>query len=643
MSTDDLKVSVVVATYRSGSGLDRLVASLDAQTLPATEWEVIFVDDGSPDDTYQRLIEIQKTRPHVRLERIENSGWPCRPRNVGTDLARGEYIAYMDHDDELYPDALRVGYEFAKKYNADVVNGKEARTHDSGWAIDQYREDSGQVIDRTDYHPLIPTNPHKLYRRALLQEHGIRFREGGRVLWEDIFFNVLVAQHAKVIATMASTPYYHWFATPGSGSTTFVRSRPEWWFWLDEVVRAIDSDLAGERFDTQRRLLRVHQYRSRLMDAFNNLYAGRPAAERKLIFDKAHQIQSERFPKSDDHHLNRTMAMRAQLLRKGYRHLLERLTVDDPNIPGTARITGANWESGILRLTTSALWEDPEGRRHRLRHEDGRFLKDLPDAYREEFPDEMFDVTDEIRQASVEVGLRSEASRITWMADSSWELDATAGDGGVVWGLTGTASIDPATGALGRPLDRGVWALNGRCSLAGTTQHRIIRQSEHLAPAIHFDEAGMVAVYSRANDTVVLDFDQTGAPVTALVRFAGGVGATGSITSLQITGIPATEDRAFATQLDINTEPLSLRFRRVPRRLLDRLRRRDPGPRGWRTVPATLRIASGRATIEVDLPDEGPFLARIGERVPGGRAVISVAAGRSQARTYHGPVRAVLS
>lgn len=643
MTEGPVKVSVVVPTYRSGKGLNRLVASLDAQTLPTSDWEVVFVDDGSPDDTYERLLAIQSERPNVRIERIENSGWPCRPRNIGTDLARGEYVAYMDHDDELYPDALRAAYEFAKEHDSDVVNGKEARTHDSGWAIDQYRADSGQVIDRTDFHPLIPTNPHKLYRRALLQEHGIRFREGGRVLWEDIFFNVLVARHAKVISTMASTPYYHWFSTPGSGSSTFVRSSPEWWYWLDKVVEAVNTDLAGDELATQRRLLRVHQYRSRLLDSFNNLYAPRDAAERKMIFEKASALQAKHFPESDDEHLNRSLRMRAQLLRRGYRHLLERLTVDDPNIPGAARITDAQWDGAVLRLTTRADWEDSTGRRHRLVERDGRIVKDLPKPYHDALPADLFDVTDDIHQATVEIGLRSEASRVTWMASSTTELHTAVTDGVVRWHLTGTATVDPATDAMGRPLERGVWLLNGRCALAGTVQHRIIRRS-HIPPAIRFDTDGVIAVFSRKDGVVALDFDQTESPLTRLVRPTGRARRVGTVTSIEVTGLPVDGDRReFATTLDIDTESLARRVRRVPRRVLHRLRRRDPGPRGWRTVPARLVVGDGGASIEIELPTTDAFLVRIGGRVPGFQPVQQVSRGHELVRPYGGLARGVLS
>lgn len=615
--TDALKISVVVATYCSGPGLDRLVASLDAQSLPSDEWEVIFVDDGSPDDTWDRLLTIRSQRSNVRLERITNSGWPCRPRNIGTELARGEYIAYMDHDDQLYPDALRDGYAFAKKHGSDVVNGKEARTHDPGWAVDLYRKDEGQVLERTDIHPLIPTNPHKLYRRDFLNEHGIRFREGGRVLWEDVFFNVLVGRHAKVISTMASTPYYHWCATPGSGSTTFLRSRGEWWLWLEEMVAAISSDLEGERLATQRRLLLQHQYRSRLLDSFNNLYARRPATERKLIFENARRIQATYFPEELDQCLNRTQQMRAQLLRRGYAHLLERLTVDDPNVPGRTAITHAQWLDGVLYLVARGDWVDDTGGRHRFDVRDGRFYKALDPRYATEFTPELFDMTEDLRSATLTIGVRSVSSRITWMAEGqsrAW-LDPTRPD--AMWGVNAEAHLDPATAALGKPLSRGVWELNGRCALAGITNHRMARASS-LQPAVHIDEHGTAAVYARRDGVVVLDFDQTETPLSHLVTVSGLRSEDDTIV-VEISGLPTNQDAVIPTTVDIDRRPFATRLFAATRGwVTSALRRKTQPSRPWEQIPAILRISDEIATLEFTVPRGGAISVRLGHRLPGG-------------------------
>ena len=146
----------------------------------------------------------------------------------------------MDHDDELYPQALEAGYRMAARTGADVLNGKETRTDQAKWALEVYAENLDNAIDRTDVHPLIPTNPHKLFRRAFLMEHGIRFPEGGRVLWEDVFFALDVAPHAKVISVLADTPFYHW-VRGGEDRVVVLHRRPAGVLALGPGDRAADQ------------------------------------------------------------------------------------------------------------------------------------------------------------------------------------------------------------------------------------------------------------------------------------------------------------------------------------------------------------------------------------------------------------------
>ncbi|WP_052226311.1 glycosyltransferase family 2 protein [Microbacterium mangrovi] len=627
---EDVKVSVVVATYRPGKGLDRVIRSLDRQSLPHDEWEAIFVDDGSPDDTYARLQELAASRPYMRVTQIENSGWPCRPRNIGTDLARGEYVAYMDHDDELYPDALRDGYAFAKAAGADVLNGKEARTHDPGWAVDTYREDLPQAKFLTTMHPLIPANPHKLYRRAFLNEHGIRFREGGRVVWEDIFFNVLVAKHAEVISTMASTPYYHWYVTGGSGSTTFRRSRDDWWDWLEEVIRAIDADLDADELATQRDLFRRHQYRSRLMGTFNNVYLARPASERAMLFKRAHAIQAASFPERDDVALTRNLTMRAQLLRSGDEALLESLLADDPNIPAESRVTGARWRDGSVELDVETMWVDSTGRRFRHRMQDGRIVKDLPAGYDGVFAPELLDVTDDVAGATVEIGVRSQSSRINWMVPTEARLHWLDEGNDPDFFLTATGRIEPATAAMGKPLSRGIWHFTARGTLGGTTQHKMI--PGEITPAIVLDETGSAAVYTRPDGKVVLDFDQTGQPLSVLVQPTGTVRRDGDRTIIDVTGLPAGADWSGATKVEINPDGAGKRAARSLLRsgqlMLGRPQRTD----GWYKAAATIEVAGDRQQLVLVRPDAGAVRLRIGTRVPGVKSTFVLESGHRTLR-----------
>ena len=120
--------------------------------MPAEDFEVIFVDDGSPDRTWERLSA--SATPTQRQDRTDRElGLAEPPRNVGLELARGEYVLFMDHDDELYPRALEAGYAMAARTGADVLNGKETRTDQAKWAIEVYAANMDNAVDRTTSTP----------------------------------------------------------------------------------------------------------------------------------------------------------------------------------------------------------------------------------------------------------------------------------------------------------------------------------------------------------------------------------------------------------------------------------------------------------------------------------------------------------
>src|SRR4051794_34703953 len=198
------KVSVIVPVFEPGPLIEPLVASLLFQTMPAAERELIFIDDGSRDGTGQRLDALAALHPGVRVEHIPNSGWPGRPRNVGLDAARGEFVFFADHDDWLEPDALARLYAVATEHDADIVIGKVVghggRRTPHLSAIDRHGLDAADA-------PLGLLTPHKLFRRQLLERHRIRFPEGEQRL-EDHLFVVPAFFAAERISVLVSRPVY---------------------------------------------------------------------------------------------------------------------------------------------------------------------------------------------------------------------------------------------------------------------------------------------------------------------------------------------------------------------------------------------------------------------------------------------------
>ncbi len=96
------RVSVVIPTYNHAHFLGRAIVSALCQTFQ--DFEVIVVDDASDDDTAQVIERLRD--PRVRLVRLPKHGGAARARNVGIAQARGEWIAFLDSDDEWLPEKL---------------------------------------------------------------------------------------------------------------------------------------------------------------------------------------------------------------------------------------------------------------------------------------------------------------------------------------------------------------------------------------------------------------------------------------------------------------------------------------------------------------------------------------------------------
>jgi len=119
MSTGhDPLISVIIDTYNYGIYIEDAIVSAINQTLPSESYEIIVVDDGSTDDTRQR---VEKYLPGIIYHYKENGG-QASAFNAGLSLARGEFIAFLDADDYWEPEKLRIVLEkFRTEQSVDVV------------------------------------------------------------------------------------------------------------------------------------------------------------------------------------------------------------------------------------------------------------------------------------------------------------------------------------------------------------------------------------------------------------------------------------------------------------------------------------------------------------------------------------------
>jgi len=163
-----MSVSAVIPTFDRSAVLVRAVESVLAQTLPVDE--VIVVDDGSSDETRAVIAE---RFPDVRLESIAHAGVSAA-RNRGIALATGDWIAFLDSDDEWLPRRLErqmealdeaPGHRIVHCEEVWIRNGRRvnARRH--------HRKSGGRIFERCL--PLCVISPSAvLLERTLIEAHG---------------------------------------------------------------------------------------------------------------------------------------------------------------------------------------------------------------------------------------------------------------------------------------------------------------------------------------------------------------------------------------------------------------------------------------------------------------------------------------
>lgn len=199
----DYKISVIVPVYKVRDRIIRTLESLKDQTFK--DFEVLFVDDGSPDDSSDFADSYLKgTDVTYRIIKKKNGG-VSSARNLGIEEAKGEYVMFLDSDDYIDKAMLKDLYDKASKGNYDVLycsyvfeesNETEITNNfnDLNEGIFSGKETAIGLIYGTTYTHIMAN----LFKRSLLVDNNIRFDEK-RKFAEDISFMVKAYAHAKEV------------------------------------------------------------------------------------------------------------------------------------------------------------------------------------------------------------------------------------------------------------------------------------------------------------------------------------------------------------------------------------------------------------------------------------------------------------
>jgi poly(ribitol-phosphate) beta-N-acetylglucosaminyltransferase len=458
-----VKVSVVVPVYNPGRHIDRLFASLRRQSLATEQFEVIFVDDGSTDGTAERLDALAAEVPNFRVIHIPPSGWPGRPRNVGVAAARGEYVQFVDNDDELGDEALERLWNYAKANDSDVVVGREVRRNTTRSVSALFAVNRPSATLGTD--PLLTVlTPHKMFRREFLVQHRVRFPEGPRRL-EDHPFVMEAYFRADVISVLSDYPCYYW-VTRDDGSNTGRRRRnwSEWYGYLRDTLDVVEAHTDPGPF---RDRLLSHWYRTKGLGLLGSPLARREEADARALMEALADLAADRFPPSVDDHLPPIMRVRSALLRGGQLDRIRSLAVAERGMRLEESVRRLRAVDGGLDIEVTAELVYADRSPVKVRLDEGRAVWVPPIPLGEAVPGEALDFTSHASRPQLDVLVRRRSTHELYALPGATEPLPVEPDGSMRLGATRRVRLDPETLQAGRPLEVGTWDLRVQLSSCG--------------------------------------------------------------------------------------------------------------------------------------------------------------------------------
>ena len=251
MSTLSPEISIIIPVYNSEKYLNACLDSVLAQTFK--DFELILVDDGSPDGCGRICDEYADKDDRVRVCHIENSG-SSAARNYGIDRARGKYLGFIDSDDRIDEDMYEILYNNLIKEDADIS---------MCGLFDEYGDEIVKVFDKPVYKVMdseesiltvmeakltsvTPVN--KLYKKELFE--GIRYPVGEDSGEDASIIVELLLRCKKTVLTTEQK--YHYIHREGSITTREFNPSDK------SVIRAYIKNykLIKENIPSQRGILR---------------------------------------------------------------------------------------------------------------------------------------------------------------------------------------------------------------------------------------------------------------------------------------------------------------------------------------------------------------------------------------------------
>lgn len=223
-------VSIIIAAYNEEKNIAHCIHKICNTDL---DFEIIIVNDGSKDNTWEVLKELSRHDKRIHIYRQENKGCSAA-RNLGLENAHGEWITFVDADDEILPSCIEIAN--ATYIETDIIQGNQLNGGFSP-SVDEdayliYSSECIQCItlDRFKYLTTVKETERaivdathgaygKLFRTEFINNQRIRFIEG-LGLGEDMLFYLEALQHTDKVVIF-NKPIYRIVDNKNSSTRSF--------------------------------------------------------------------------------------------------------------------------------------------------------------------------------------------------------------------------------------------------------------------------------------------------------------------------------------------------------------------------------------------------------------------------------------
>jgi len=203
------KVSLIIPIYNGENHLSKALESAINQSL--RDIEIIIINDGSTDNTASLLEQFNKSDKRIHIKTQPKNIGLGAARNLGIEMASGDFLYFLDADDYLHPNALEILYNQAISENLDILQSKFIRKNrNSKKILPKELVPLPKAVDSVEYFHqdffISPTSWAKLYKTEFIINHNIKFKN---IYFEDMPFVFEAISKAKRINNNMAPTYIY--------------------------------------------------------------------------------------------------------------------------------------------------------------------------------------------------------------------------------------------------------------------------------------------------------------------------------------------------------------------------------------------------------------------------------------------------